>query len=154
MVQSTLNKLFKSDKCLCDIHVKRGAEIFATIFLVIAVIRGIISITFSLIEEEPAYCSWLIYHIMMIIFCVMVLTAERRDEAWFYLPLVAVTAIFGLTKIFVGILGLISVAVDLDHGKAPVFGYVPRYYLTQPEYFERDELKLDSYSKLLRTSPP
>ena len=148
MVQSTFNKLFKSDTCLCDIHVKRGAEIFATLFLVLAAIRGIVSITFSLIQEEPAYCSWLVYHIMMIIFCVMVLTAERRDEAWFYLPLVAVTGIFGLTKIFIGAIGLISVAADLEHGKAIVFAYIPKYYLTQPERFERDDLKYDAYGRL------
>lgn len=153
MVQSTLNKLFKSDTCLFSVNVKRGAEVFAAIFLVIAIIRGIINMTFSLITDEPAYCSWLVYHVMMIIFCVMVLTAERRDEAWFYLPLVAMTGIFGLSKIFIGVVGLISVAADLEHGKAPVFGYIPRYYLQQPGFLENNELQHDPYSRLFPTLP-
>ncbi|KAE9555320.1 hypothetical protein FO519_001479 [Halicephalobus sp. NKZ332] len=145
MVQSTLNKLFKNDTCLCGINVKQGAEIFATIFLTSAIIRGILNMTFSLITNEPAYCSWLIYHILTIIFCFMVLTAERRDEAWFYLPMVAMTGIFGLSKVFIGIVGLISVAFDLDNGKLPVFGYIPRYFLTEPGHLERDELEHHPY---------
>uniref|UniRef100_A0A914D7R5 MARVEL domain-containing protein n=1 Tax=Acrobeloides nanus TaxID=290746 RepID=A0A914D7R5_9BILA len=88
-------------KCLCNLHVRKGASVIAIIEIILAILA---IVYYAFFNVGLSWWFWLFYEITQIIVCLLVISADRSDHAWLYLPYLIITALgligFGIYAFF------------------------------------------------------
>uniref|UniRef100_A0AC34QAC0 MARVEL domain-containing protein n=1 Tax=Panagrolaimus sp. JU765 TaxID=591449 RepID=A0AC34QAC0_9BILA len=132
-MRPNMNKYLHNDKWLCNMDVRQGARVLATILFVLFLLKLVLDSYFTYWTHGTKFILWTVYEVIAIVACILVLFAERFKKAWFYLPLIMLLFITAFTALFYAIVGLISMLVDGQSSKYAIYNLIPYEVLKNEE---------------------